>query len=50
MDNTNANAVNSDVLNHRINRDGSKMINREKRWKQRKIKEGIHIRRHRIYT
>ena len=50
MDTKNANAVHSDVLNHRINWDRSKVIDREKRWKERKIKEGIHIRRHRTYN
>jgi hypothetical protein len=44
MDTKNANALNSDVLNHRINWGRSKVIDREKRWKGRKIKEGIHIR------
>ena len=47
MDTKNAYAVHSDVLNHRINWDRSKVIDREKRWKERKIKESIQIRRHR---
>ena len=43
MDTKNANAVHSDMLNHRINWDRSKVISREKKWKERKIKEDIHL-------
>ena len=50
MDTKNANAVHSDVLNHRIHWDRSKVIDREKKWKERTIKEGIHVRRHRTYN
>jgi hypothetical protein len=46
----NANAVHSEILNHRINWEESTVVEREERMKQRRIKESIHIRRSRSYN
>ena len=46
----NANAVHSEVLNHAISWEDCTVVDREKRVKERRIKESIHIKRSRSYN
>ena len=48
----NANTVQEDVMNHKINWRGAEVIDREMAVKERRIKESIHIyiRRNRTYN
>ena len=46
----NANAVHSEIFNNHINWEECTVVEKEKRTKERRIKESIHIRRSRSYN